>query len=170
MINAGVLTAMVLFFYLALRELGTPRFFALIVPLVYGTLPHYSTNRFWFSSFAYVLSMALYFLSLYCNLRALNARSGRAWGWVLLGLIGLLGSTLAMELTLPLFFLNLGLVAYVALRPSSSVDRSESRAGFGRLVTLLVTNFTFLIAVITFKVQTMIRFGAVQDCCNTSTI
>ncbi|HVR99387.1 MAG TPA: hypothetical protein VMW27_22385 [Thermoanaerobaculia bacterium] len=77
---------------------------------VYGTLPHYCTDRFWMTALPIVLSMTLYLLSLYAGLRAVRRRV--AWGWKGLAWVSLLGNLLAYELFLPLFALNLLLLAY----------------------------------------------------------
>ena len=48
--------------------------------------------------------MALYFLSLYADLRVLRSREFVLWVWKLLSIVSLLASILAYEVTLPLFF------------------------------------------------------------------
>ena len=80
-VNAALLAAMAVLFYAALRELRLPRLVAVAVPAVYALLPHYSTDRFWFASFGYTLSMALYFLSAVADLRALKAGGRSRWAW-----------------------------------------------------------------------------------------
>ena len=71
-VNTLVLAAGAVLFYLVLRRLGLSRVLALAVPLVYALLPHYSTNKLWMAAFQIGLSMTLYFLSLYADLRAGN--------------------------------------------------------------------------------------------------
>ncbi|MGH2351069.1 MAG: hypothetical protein ACRDI2_07185 [Chloroflexota bacterium] len=106
LVNAGMLVAMTVLFYLALRELGQPRLLTLTVPLMYALLPHYSTDRFWYVSFHGVFSLVGYFMSLYADLRVLRARRSRVWGWKVLSLTALLASVLTYEVALPLFLVN----------------------------------------------------------------
>jgi hypothetical protein len=56
--------------------------------------------------------MALYFLSLYCDLRALRAERWRLAIWKIFSLIARIGATLAYETVLPLFLANSLLVWY----------------------------------------------------------
>jgi hypothetical protein len=103
--NAVVFAVTIILLYLALRELFRMRLPILALPLVYALLPHYSTDRFWFIAFVANLSMGLYFLSLYSDLRALRSQT-HIWRWKLLSTAGLLCSALAYEVVLPLFLLN----------------------------------------------------------------
>ena len=70
-----MLTSLVLFLYLVLRELRVHRTVAFAIAAVYGLLPNYSTDRFWIAAFGYVLTTALFLISTYALLRA--ARSER---------------------------------------------------------------------------------------------
>ena len=115
-VNAVVFNALILLFYLTLRRLGQPRLLTLAVPLVYALLPNYSTDRFWYAAFQANLSMALYFLSSYSDLRALEARSARLWGWQLLSIFCLLASILSYEITVPLFAFNIFFIGYLIYR------------------------------------------------------
>lgn len=155
MANAAVFASGVVFFYLVLREKGEQRVLALVVPMVYALLPHYCTDRFWVAAFQINLSMALYFLSLYSDLRSLQARQARLWGWKLLGILGLLGSTLAYEVFLPLFFLN-PLLAWYRSRQLHGSDQGR-RVSRWKSAVLLGSNFPILMAVIVFKAWTTVR-------------
>jgi hypothetical protein len=125
-VNAAVLITGILLFYSLLRELNLNRLLALAAPVVYGLLPHYSTDRFWFATFAVTLSMTLYFLSLYCDLRMLTARPTQLLSWKLFSVLSLLGSTLAYEVFLPLFFLNFLIVGFAL-----TADRGSSLSAIG---------------------------------------
>lgn len=154
--NAPVLLSSVVLFYLVLCELGLQRRLALTVPLVYGLLPHYSTDRFWFAAFQANLSIALYFLSFYSDLRALRAPLARLWGWRLLSILSLLGSTLAYEVTLPLFFLNLLVVWYRGRQRFHSASKLSVQVAW---VASLVANLLALVMVLVFKALTTTRLG-----------
>jgi hypothetical protein len=157
LINATVISAAVLLFYMTLRELDKPRLLALCLPLVYALLPHYSTDRFWIAAFQATISMALYFLSYYSDLRALRARSAYFWIWKLSGILSLICSILAYEVTLPLFLFNISLVFYRAMKANGLVpDRQVIRAN---MVISLIINLLVLILVIGFKVLVATRMG-----------
>jgi hypothetical protein len=154
LINAMVFLSSVILFYLTLRELDQQRIFTLAVPLIYALLPNYSTDRFWFAASQANLSMTLYFLSLYSGLRALRTSAFGLMGWQLLSILSLLGSTLAYEVVIPLFFLNLLVVWYHGKQPyylNSKLSIHKIRAA------LLAGNLLTLIAVLAFKALTTTR-------------
>src|SRR5688572_26422553 len=157
LVNAAVLVAIPVLFYLALRELGQERIVALAAPVVYILLPHYSTDRFWVAAFQANLSMALYFLSLYSDLRALRSRLMGFWSWKLLSLLCLLGSALAYEVALPVFLLNLLLVWSRGRQRYGSAPSSSWPSA--RALALLGSNLIALVAVLIFKRLTTIRIG-----------
>jgi hypothetical protein len=111
-VNALVLISNVLLFYFCLRELQKSRLLTLAIPSLYMTLPHYSTDRFWISATIVSLSMALYFVSLFCDLRALRVFGWRFAAWKASSVGALLGSTFAYETALPLFLINPLLVRF----------------------------------------------------------
>ncbi len=156
-VNAAIFLSSIVLFYLALRGMGQRRVLALAVPVIYALLPHYSTDRFWFAAFQANLSVALYFLSLVSDLRALEARLPGFWGWRLLSILSLLGSTLAYEITLPLFLLNLLLVWYRRRQLYGAVPSEQ--LGRTKLAVLLESNLLVLVSVIVFKMLTTVRLG-----------
>jgi hypothetical protein len=156
-VNAAVLLSSTVLFYLALREMGQRRVLILAVPVVYVLLPHYSTDRFWVAAFQANLSMALYFLSLYSDLRALQARLPYLWGWKWLSILSMLGSTLAYEVVLPLFLLNPLLVWHRRRQLYGAVPSEQ--LGRTKLAVLLGSNLLALVSVIIFKALTTARMG-----------
>jgi hypothetical protein len=119
LVNCAVFAGAIVLFYMSLREVGLPRILALVAPLMYALLPHYSAHRFWFAAFQGNLSMLLYFLSLYACVRGVrDAARARAWWWV--ALLAAVGSTLAYEIAAPFLLVNAALVV-VAYRRSSRV-------------------------------------------------
>ncbi len=115
-VNTVVLALMCAFGYLALRELGTPRAAAVAVAIVYGLLPHYSTDRFWWAASCYGVSMTLAFASLYADLQALRKRGLALWYWKLVALLALTMSGLGIEIALPLLAAMIPLLWYRARR------------------------------------------------------
>ena len=146
--NGLLLTAMAVMMHLVLRQLAIWRPLALALPIVFALLPHYSADRYWFAAFGYVLSMALFFLSLYADLRGADSVSNTL-KWKLLALTALLASTLNYEVAIPLFLLSTPLIAlrYRALPPGS-----EGRGWAWRHRRWLVlANVITLVGVVIFK-------------------
>ena len=160
LINSAVFIAAVSLFYLSLRDLRLPRLVLLTMPLVYGMLPHYSTDRFWVAAFQANVSMALYFASLYADLRALRTARARPWSWKLLSLACLLGSTLAYEVALPLFLFNAVMIWLHARALHIPVlSGSRERRSIGAMVG---SNFVMLLLVLAYKATTTVRTGGIE--------
>ncbi len=156
LVNSAVFVSIAPLFYLTLRELHQPRAVALAVPAVYLLLPNYSTDRFWYAGFAIPLSVLLYFLSSYADLRALRATGPWRWRWKALSLLGLLGSVLAYEVVLPLFLLNIAVLwlgrGRFGLTPGLRLSAAEKAGLFG-------SNVTVLLLVVLFKVFSTTRMA-----------
>ncbi|MDP9261152.1 MAG: hypothetical protein M3O89_04185 [Actinomycetota bacterium] len=122
--NAALLVAIAALLYLVLRELRLPRLVCVAVPLVYSTLPHYSTDRFWVAAFPTNVSSLIYLISLYAALRAVQSRLPQLAAWVAIAVVGVPLSLFAYEVVFPLFALNVALVWWVARRlPEREVGR-----------------------------------------------
>jgi hypothetical protein len=152
--NAAVLATAVVLLYLVLRELELRRSTGFAAAAVFGTLPHYCTDRFWMSALPIVLSTALYLLSLYATLRSTRERV--AWGWKGLAWASLLGCLLAYELFLPLFVVNLLLLAGRLRR----MRAAGAGPGRGAVAVLLGGDLAALAGVALFKVATTSRLYA----------
>jgi hypothetical protein len=152
-VNTAVLAAAVVLFYLSLRVLGLSRTIAVVVPVVFALLPHYSTDRFWIAAFQANVSVFLYFLSLYADLRFVTGAAARRWLWKALGTIAMVGSVLAYEVTALLFPLNVLALWYVARgrRHESFLPRP------GRSVLGAASNVLFLGLAVGYKLTTTER-------------
>jgi len=148
--NALVLLSGIVLFYFVLREMGQPRLLTLTIPLVYALLPHYSTDRFWVVASPHTLSITLYFLCVYADLRALRDRLAHLWRWKLIGLLSLLGSGLAYEVALPLFVLNPFLIWHRAQQLYGRVLGHQLVRR--HLAILLASNLLLVALVLGFKV------------------
>jgi hypothetical protein len=116
-VNLVVLAGVALLLYLVLRRLRFPRGVAVSIPAVYATMPNYSTTRFWFASFGYLLGMAFYLVGLNADLRAATSdRPRRTWGWKAVALASLALAAFGYEVVVPFFLLNIVLVEIVARR------------------------------------------------------
>ncbi len=123
------------------------------VALLYSTLPHFSTDRFWVAAFQANVSMTLYFLSQYAALRAVRARGGRWLPWGALATAAAVASVLAYEVALPLFVLTPFLVAY----RSRQLPRTDSTRRRSRL--LLAAALVALGAALAAKLVVAVRVG-----------
>lgn len=155
--NAGVFITAVLLFYLVLRELRLPRLVVLTIPLVFGLLPHYSTDRFWIAAFQANLSIALYFASLYSDLRAHRTVGTRGWSWKLLSLACLLGSALAYEVALPLYILNV-VVVWLHAQRSHIQERWDWRKQ-AYIAAMVGSNLVVLSFAVYYKAAATVRAG-----------
>jgi hypothetical protein len=135
LVNAAVLVAVGLLLYVVLRRLGLRRSLSMAVALLYSFLPHYSTDRVWYSVCQVPLSVAFYLVSLYTALAALRGERWRSAGWQALSVSSLLASGLCYELTIPLFLLHPILVGLAARARGLAADPYlGSGSGSKRLV------------------------------------
>jgi hypothetical protein len=155
LVNAAVLVASAVTFYLVARELWLPRALALAIAVVYALLPNYSADRFWPAAAQAPLSVWLYLVSLLIDLRLVSGRTPHLWPWKSVSLVALLMSGLAYELILPFIPLNLLLMWWHAQR----VHGVEKGRCFVRAHAALVfgTNVAVLCALVAFKLATTRR-------------
>jgi hypothetical protein len=131
--NGMALVAIVLLLHHSLRRLGVHRAIALAAPLVFGLLPHYSTDRFWIAVFQANASVLLYAASLHADLRFVHAgptAHNTRWAWKAMGTAALVASVLAYEVTATLFLVNVLVLLHVAgiLRSGGRRRRSPTLA------------------------------------------
>jgi hypothetical protein len=153
-VNHTFLLLGVVLFYLVLREFGQTRTVALSVATVYALLPHYSTDRFWFAAHPVTFSMALYFLSLYSDFRAVRSHGNLVWTWKAASILSMLASTLTYEVFIPLFAFNLLLVWIHARKLDSPVVTKLSNHS---LVLLCGSSALIVTTVAIFKQMTTVR-------------
>jgi hypothetical protein len=125
--------------YLVLHRLRAPGFLALGVPIVFAAAPHYSTDRFWMSSYAAPASVALALAGFYALLRAGEARGRRLTVWLLGGGAAIVLSVLSYEVAVPLL-----IVAVVVLW-------FRGRSGFGSTRITALFSSLLLAGVLVFK-------------------
>lgn len=146
-VNSLILAATVVLFHLSLRALGFARLPALLVPLVFGLLPHYSTDRVWIAAFQANASVCLFFLALFADLRFIACDRRRRWVWKGLASLALVGSVLAYEVTAALLLFSAVLLGWQARR-------------LGRGLASLIaigSNVALLAAAILYKLTTTVR-------------
>jgi hypothetical protein len=132
--------------YLVLWGLRQPRLVVLSAALLLGCLPQCSINRFWLSALQIPLSALFYFVGLYCDIRTTAQGERHRAVWTTVGTIALLLSTLAYELTLPLFLLNPFIAGLQHARGAFPFPRVTVPVG-----ALLARNTLLVVVVATFK-------------------
>ena len=158
-VNTAVFFSGLCAFYLVLRAITANRLITLAVTLVYGLLPHYSTDRFWYASFQANLSMSLYFASLYCDLQKLASRRPSIWYWQMLASLSLIVSTLAYEVFMPLFLINPLLLA-LKQRQLETTGKAVTQS-WGELAMIYLGNPMILMLIVIFKTEVSSRAGSV---------
>ena len=158
LVNALLLVVNPLLVYAIAHELRLRRNIALPVALIYGVLPNYSTDRYWYVAFAITLSMTAALASLY--LAARGARGPRV-GWSAWGasMALLLVSALAYEVALPL--LLIGVPAVVGWRLWQRRE-AITRQSIVPAAAMLAIALALLAGAAFYKVRTTVRLGAEQ--------
>ena len=147
-VNTLVLVSAVLLFYFVLRELGTPRLFAVAAPAFWAVAPHYTALRFWYGGgFNASLAIALYLLSLYADLKGTRSAGARRLVWAVVSFVSLVTSVFAYEIAVPLFLLN----AFLVWR------RTRSAAA------IPWANLAAVAALVVYKLAASNRFGTGGD-------
>jgi len=131
----------VVLLYLVLRELMLNRWLAFVFALVFGLLPHYSTDRFYIASEQAALCMAFAFLGIYALSRSTRPEEKHSMKWVALAVTALVLSILSYEVALGLMIASFGIIGwrkYIEIRGLSKFSLSNLAGIVGAAATLLV--------------------------------
>lgn len=157
LVNTVILAVMGAACYLVLRELDVPRLPAVAVAVMYGVLPHYSTDRFWWAAFGYGAAMTFALASMYADLRALRSRGAALWLWKTAALAGLTLSGLGYEIALPLLAASVPMLWYRSRHPTAGpLIQKIGRAG---AIVFLGSSIVVLAAVVAFKLAFPVGVG-----------
>lgn len=156
-VNSLVFVLIIIFFYLIMRKLQLPRIVALSGALVYGLLPNYATDRFWYAAYQVNLSMLLFLMSTFSGLKALCAATKKTLVWKLVSIICLILSALSYEVVLPLLFLSVILFWGPLEKISRKVTKRHPHYHHG---VFIVVNLIVFLYLIIFKAKTTIRLGS----------
>jgi hypothetical protein len=148
--NVLILSALAILIYAVFCQFEIPRHVAIAVPALYVLLPNYSTNRFWFASFGYAVSLTFCVLSLFADLQGLQSSRLRRLAWKLVALLALAIGGLGYELVMPLFLLNLWLV-WLRARPTSRPE-AHSAMNVKGAILYLSSNVFVLGLILAYKV------------------
>lgn len=155
--NAAIFAAIATLGYQVLRELRLPRVIALSFPVLFLTMPNYSTDRFWFAAFHYGVSLAFFLLSLVAGLRATRATGTARAGWISVSVLAVVISALGNETILPLFLFSLSLIQiHTRLRFGEGLS---GRLGPRGTLALVGGHILVLASVLVYKLNTAEFFG-----------
>ena len=158
LVTALLLVANTLLVFAVATALHVPRPIALSVALIYGTLPSYSTDRYWYVAVAITFSMTSCLVSLYADIKAMTAPIRTGLWWKLLSAAALVVSGLAYEVAMPLLLVGPVLIAW-------HLDRRHRKHAPRRILyftSLLAINVILLAGLSAFKLRTAVRLGAQQ--------
>src|SRR5262249_18599450 len=162
-VNVLVLGSAIFLFYLLLYEIGQPRWIALVLPLTFGFLPHYSTDRFWLAAHQSSFSIAFLFLATYTGVRSFNSKAPGCRVWQGVSILSFVLALLSYEVVLGLIPIALGLIGMGSYKSkhSSDVMTSEWRGLRGWLFGsgYFIAAISALIIVLCVKLQIQTRVG-----------
>lgn len=119
---------MVAALYFVLREWGMQRGMALAISLVYGLLPHYSTDRFWISSQQATLCVLFASVGIYAMLRLSRPGAERTWAWGITALSGFVLSFLSYGVVVGPIAAALTAIAIQIARRTRSSEVNDTSA------------------------------------------
>ncbi|WP_207435709.1 hypothetical protein [Sabulibacter ruber] len=157
--NSVYILAIILLFYQSLRLLNLPRLLVITIPLVYGLLPHYSTDRIWMATFQTNISILMLFLNFIALEKYATTAGGKSWAWEITSLLSLAVSILAYEIALPLFVFSFSIFMWrrrVGPGIFSMLASHKVRA-------ILFANFLVFGLCIVFKAWISIRTGGFES-------
>src|ERR1700733_6448889 len=153
-VNSLIFCAAVVLLYLLLRQLNFSRVTSLCVALLFGSLPHYSADRFWISAAEANLSMALCFFGFWAAAKASGGLNRKSSVWLAVSLISMVGSAFAYEMTVPLFVI-LPFILYVRLRHAPVSLQSRARHNYVWPLIAVAATWT---VVFLYKANTRVTF------------
>jgi hypothetical protein len=158
LVTALLLVANALLVYAVAIALRAPRPIALSVALMYGMLPSYSTDRYWYVAVAITFSVTACLGSIYAYVKAMTAPIRTGVLWKMAAAAALVVSSLAYEVAMPLLLVVPALIAWRVWRHHGE----QSRRRLVYLTILIAINVGLLAGVSAFKLRTAVRLGAQQ--------
>ncbi len=139
--TAGVVGLAAVLLYLVLSELRIGRWLAFAIALIFGLLPHYSTDRFLVSSHQNALCMAFAMLGIYALLRADRSGEKHPAKWVCLAVPALVLSILSYEAAIGLILAGFGIAGWRRI----SGFRGLSKRNLANLGSIIAAIAMFLV-------------------------
>ena len=138
LVNTVVLGFASVLLYIMLTELRTGRGVAFAIAVVFGLLPHYSTDRIWMSSQQATLCMAFAFLGIYGLLRSVRTEGKHKAAWLFLAFLALALSILSYEVAFGMIAASTGVIAWLSYRDARAASQRALRRMGGIACTAAV--------------------------------
>lgn len=147
-VAALLLVAMAVTLWACLVTLGAARVVSFMVPVAFATSPVYATDRFWFATLGYTITLLSTFVLLACDLRAVRGAT-LDWRWKVPAWVALTIAVLGYEVVVPLLVLEPLSVAWWARRHHGEgvIERFGRRGAF----VLVGTNWLLLLGGLVYK-------------------
>jgi hypothetical protein len=152
-VDTTVLALAIAAFYLALAEAFNRRGLAFVLALVFGLLPHYSSDRIWIITTAEFCALFAY-LGLYALARSIRSNDGHAAPWLVAALLAMGLSFLSYEVEIGVMGVSAAIALYLLYRRArASGHSSRALAGVTGLSVALLA-----IAVLRARSQTEVTY------------
>ena len=137
LLNTAMLGLTAALLYLALRQMRFTRWPAFAIALLFGLLPHYSTDRFWFASHQATFCMAFALFGIFALFRAVDAEEPSPKRWLALAILSFTFSVLSYEVAAGLIA---GAIALAGWRSMITARRlpAHRKARLGGIVAVVV--------------------------------
>lgn len=112
LVVSAVIGLVAVLLYLTLRELRSGRWLALSIALVFGVLPHYSTDKVWISSNQAGLCLAFALFGIYSLSKSLRPGERHSTTWMVLAISAFVLSVLSYEVAIGLIVASVAMIAW----------------------------------------------------------
>ena len=155
LVSTAIFGLAIVLFFLMLTELRVGRGLAFAIAVVFGLLPHYSTDRIWISSQQVTLCMAFAFLGICASSRSVRAEEEHRTAWAFLAFLALALSILSYEVAFGMVAASLGVIGWRSYRDSRALSNRTLRTLGGIAGTAVV----LLIVILTkFRMQKNVSY------------
>jgi hypothetical protein len=148
----GFLTVML---YLTLKELGVDRWPAFGLGVIFGLLPHYSTDRLWIAAHQATLSLAFALFGTYALLRSHRSAARRSGTWLVFAVASLVLSFLSYEVQAGLIIVVLSAIGVRRYLLRSRSERFSVLAQAGIAATMMLL---LVVGILKVRLQTRMIF------------
>lgn len=141
LLNTAMLGLTAALLYLALRQMHFARWPSFAIAIVFGLLPHYSTDRFWFASHQATFCMSFALFGIFALLRAVEPEERSPKKWLALAILSFVFSILSYEVAVGLIAAAIASACWRAVitTRTSSAKRYAKIAGMAVVLVALAT-------------------------------
>ena len=153
--DAALLSFITVMLYLTLRELEVDRWVAFGLAVIFGLLPHYSTDRLWIAAHQATLSLAFALFGIYALLRSHRSAARRPAIWLVFAVASLVLSFLSYEVQAGLIIVVLSVIGVrrYLLGSRSETFSVVTQAGIAATMMLLL-----VVGILKARLQTRMIF------------